>query len=131
MIELRIDARSGLPAYLQIVQQVKHALRLGLLAPGDQMPTIRELVASLAINPNTVMKAYRELEMEGLIGGRPGQGTFVLQALPGASQDDLAEMRASLNRWFERAHELGLDEESTVALFTTTLRSYEKGVKVA
>lgn len=126
MIELRIDARSGLPAYRQIVQQVKHALRLGLLVPGDQMPTIRDLVASLAINPNTVMKAYRELELEGLIGGRPGQGTFVLQSLPGASQDHLDEMRTSLNQWFARARELGLDEESIVALFTTTLRQYQR-----
>jgi GntR family transcriptional regulator len=126
MIELRIDGGSGLPAYLQIVQQVKHALRLGLLVPGDQMPTIRDLVATLAINPNTVMKAYRELEMEGLVGGRPGQGTFVLRTLPGASREDLDEMRTSLNRWFERAQELGLDHESIVALFTTTLREHQK-----
>jgi GntR family transcriptional regulator len=121
MIELRIDARSGLPAYLQIVQQVKHALRLGLLLPGDQMPTIRELVASLAINPNTVLKAYRELEMEGLIGGRPGQGTFVMRSLPGSSRDDLAEMKERLVTWLNRAEELGMDEESIVALFTVTL----------
>src|SRR5215218_2799007 len=127
MIELRIDGRSGLPAYLQIVQQVKHALRLGLLAPGDQMPTIRELVASLAINPNTVLKAYRELEMEGLVGGRPGQGTFVLEALPGASQVDLAEMRMSLERWLTRAKELGMDEDSIVALFDTTMRNFHEG----
>ena len=126
MIELRIDARSGLPAYLQIVQQVKHALRLGLLAPGDQMPTIRELVASLAINPNTVLKAYRELEMEGLIGGRPGQGTFVLQTLPGSSHDELAEMRASLIQWLDRAQELGMDEESVIALFTVTLQTRKR-----
>jgi len=127
MIELRIDSRSGLPPYLQIVQQVKHALRLGLLVPGDQMPTIRELVASLAINPNTVLKAYRELEMEGLVGGRPGQGTFVLEALPGASQVDLAEMRMSLERWLTRAKELGMDEESIVALFDTTMRNFHEG----
>jgi DNA-binding transcriptional regulator YhcF (GntR family) len=126
MIELRIDSGSGLPAYLQIVQQVKHALRLGLLVPGDQMPTIRELVASLAINPNTVMKAYRELEMEGLIGGRPGQGTFILQTIPGAALQDLEEMRARLNQWFTRARELGLDDESIVALFTTTMRQHAK-----
>src|SRR3954451_5694998 len=122
MIELRIDARSGLPAYLQIVQQVKHALRLGLLAPGDQMPTIRELVASLAINPNTVLKAYRELEMEGLIGGGPRHGTFVLQTLPGSTRDELAEMKAGLTTWLDRAEELGMDEESIIALFPVTLR---------
>jgi GntR family transcriptional regulator len=126
MIELRIDPGSGLPAYLQIVQQVKHALRLGLLVPGDQMPTIRELVASLAINPNTVMKAYRELELTGLIGGRPGQGTFVLRTLPGASQADLDEMRTRLDQWFARARELGLDDDSIAALFATALRQHQK-----
>src|SRR4051812_27360883 len=120
MIELRIDAGSGLPAYLQIVQQVKHALRLGLLRPGDQMPTIRDLVATLVINPNTVMKAYRELEMEGLIGGRPGQGTFVLQSIPGAALQDIEEMRGQLKQWLRRARELGLDSESILALFSTT-----------
>ena len=121
MIELRIHTGSGVPVYLQIVQQVKHALRLGLLQPGDQMPTIRELVASLAINPNTVMKAYRELELEGLIYGRPGQGTFVSQAIPGASLADIEEMRASLRIWLHRARERGLDTESIVALVSTTL----------
>ena len=120
MIELRIDAGSGLPAYLQIVQQVKHALRLGLLRPGDQMPTIRDLVATLGINPNTVMKAYRELEMEGLIRGRPGQGTFVLQSIPGAALQDIEEMRGQLKQWLRRARELGLDSESILALFSTT-----------
>ena len=122
MIELRIENQSGAPAYLQIVEQVKHALLLGVLVPGDQMPTVRELVASLAINPNTVMKAYRELEREGLIGGKPGLGTFVLRGLGDSSQADLDELRQGLNRWFARARELGLDEESIVALLTTTLR---------
>ena len=122
MIELRIQTGSGVPVYLQIVHQVKHALRLGLLKPGDQMPTIRELVASLAINPNTVMKAYRELEMEGLIGGRPGQGTFVSNAIPGAALPDIEEMRAGLLQWIARARERGLDTESIVALFSTTIQ---------
>ena len=121
MIELRVDPRNGLPVYQQIVQQVKHALRLGLLVPGDRMPTVRELVATLAINPNTVMKAYRELELAGLIGGRVGQGTFVLQTLNGSSPDDLAEMRAGLEAWLARAKELGLDDESVTALIDTTL----------
>lgn len=121
MIEIRVDGRAGLPVYLQIVQQVKHALRLGLLLPGDQMPTVRELVATLAINPNTVMKAYRELELAGLIGGRPGQGTFVLQSLNGSSVHHLEEMRSSLEAWLARARELGLDDESVTALIDTTL----------
>src|ERR1700720_1953833 len=77
-IEFRLDLGSGVPTYLQLVHQVQHALRLGYLAPGDQLPKVRDVVASLAINPNTVSKAYRELEMKGLAIGRPGQGTFVL-----------------------------------------------------
>jgi DNA-binding transcriptional MocR family regulator len=80
-IEFRLDAGSGVPTYLQLVQQVEHALRLGYLKPGDQLPKVRDVVASLAINPNTVLKAYRDLEAKGLAAGRPGQGTFVQAAL--------------------------------------------------
>ena len=67
MIEFRLETRSGIAPYLQIVQQVKHALRLGMLRSGDQLPTVKEVVGSVAINPNTVLKAYRELEHEGLV----------------------------------------------------------------
>jgi GntR family transcriptional regulator len=80
-MEFHLDQRSGLPMYLQIVQQVKEALRLGLLDIGDQLPTVREVVAEVAINPNTVAKAYRELEREGLVDARPGRGTFVSSTL--------------------------------------------------
>src|SRR5512133_767422 len=122
MIEFHLDARSGVATYLQIVQQVKEALRLGLLDVGDQLPTVREVVANLAINPNTVAKAYRELELEGLIGGRPGQGTFVLKALPGPAAGDLAAVQHDLRRWLQRASAAGLDDESVIALVTATLR---------
>src|SRR6201993_4574761 len=80
-IEFRLDAASGVPTYLQLVQQVEHALRLGYLEPGDQLPKVRDVVASLAINPNTVLKAYKELELKGLTEGRPGQGTFIKATL--------------------------------------------------
>src|SRR5437763_482174 len=83
MIAYRLDTRSGLAPYLQIVQQTKDALRLGVLQRGDQLPTVKEVVASIAINPNTVLKAYRELERAGLVEGRPGIGTFVLKTLTG------------------------------------------------
>src|SRR5208282_3700914 len=76
-IEYRLDLASGVPTYLQLVHQVEHALRLGYLVPGDQLPKVRDVVAELAINPNTVLKAYRELETKGLAKGRPGQGTFI------------------------------------------------------
>lgn len=126
MIEFHLDGRSGVPPYLQLVQQVKRALRLGLLQPGDQLPTMRDVVAHLAINPNTVLKAYRELEYEGLVGGRPGQGTFVLKSLAGPSLANHAELRGDLERWLERAFAAGLDEESVVALFTDTVHTRQK-----
>ena len=81
MIEFHLDARSGVPTYLQLVQQVRQAVRLGILRPGDQLPTVKEVVSALAINPNTVLKAYRELDLEGLVEGRRGVGTFVSSEL--------------------------------------------------
>jgi GntR family transcriptional regulator len=122
VIEFHLDSRSGVPPYLQLVQQVKHALRVGILRPGDRLPTVRDVVATLAINPNTVAKAYRELEMEGLVGGRPGLGTFVLKDLPGPSSGDLAVLTLDLRRWLQRAASVGLDDESVLALVTATLR---------
>jgi GntR family transcriptional regulator len=122
MIEFHLDGRSGVAPYLQIVQQVKQALRLGMLQVGDQLPTVREVVAQLAINPNTVLKAYRDLEREGLIASRPGQGTFVQRTLVGPSLASHAALRRSLARWLASAREAGLDEESILALFTATFR---------
>ncbi|GAC1432928.1 MAG: GntR family transcriptional regulator [Chloroflexota bacterium] len=117
MITFRLDSTSGLVPYLQIVQQVKHALRLGLLEVGDQLPTVKEVVATLAINPNTVLKAYRELEHAGLVESRPGQGTFVLRTLAGPSLASHAALRRDLLRWIASASEAGLDAESIEALF--------------
>src|SRR5580692_7189513 len=109
-IEFRLDAASGVPTYLQLVHQVEHALRLGYLKPGDQLPKVREVVASLAINPNTVLKAYRELEHKGLASGRPGRGTFVDASLGDATLPALADLRRSLRKWLVKADEAGLDE---------------------
>ncbi len=120
MLTFRLDATSGLVPYLQLVQQVKHALRLGLLDVGDQLPTVKEAVAQLAINPNTVLKAYRELEYEGLIESRPGQGTFVTRTLAGPSLASHAALRRELLGWIRRAQQAGLDTESIQALFTNT-----------
>jgi len=119
----RIDSRSGVPPYQQLVQQVRQALRVGWLEVGDQLPTVRDAVVQLAINPNTVLKAYRELEYEGLVAGRPGQGTFVIKTLADDSLKRHAALRRSLERWFGSAVEAGLDDESIVALFETTRRS--------
>jgi GntR family transcriptional regulator len=126
MIEFHLDTHSGVPSYLQIVQQVKHSLRLGLLEVGDQLPTVREVVAQIAINPNTVLKAYRDLEREGLIVSRPGQGTFVQRTLASTSLASHAALRRSLVRWLQSAAEAGLDSESVLALFMSTFRDTQK-----
>lgn len=126
MIEFHLDMRSGVAPYLQIVQQVKHALRLGLLEVGDQLPTVREVVAQIAVNPNTVLKAYHDLEREGLIASRPGQGTFVQRTLADVSLASHAALRRSLERWLHSAHEAGLDSESVLALFQTTFQQVQK-----
>ena len=122
MIEFHLDSRSGVSPYLQIVHQVRQALRLGLLLEGDQLPTVKEVVARLAINPNTVLKAYRELDHEGLVEGRRGLGTFVSSELPPRAPGELKDLRAGLRRWIERARAAGLDEENMAALFADTVR---------
>jgi len=123
VIEFHLDSRSGVSPYQQIVQQVRHALRLGLLEPGDQLPTVKDVVASLAINPNTVLKAYRELEHTGLAAGRPGVGTFVTATLSDAPLAAQLPLRRELERWFVKARTAGLDDESIEALFRDSFRS--------
>ncbi|WP_410658855.1 GntR family transcriptional regulator [Amycolatopsis sp. lyj-112] len=123
MIEFHLEDHSGLSPYLQIVRQVRQALRLGLLGKGDQLPTVKEVVSRLAINPNTVLKAYRELEHEGLVAARPGVGTFVTATLTDGSLAAHGPLRLELRRWLGKARRAGLDEESIEALFMTTFRT--------
>ena len=126
-IEFRLDPASGVPTYLQLVHQVEHALRLGYLKPGDQLPKVRDVVASLAINPNTVSKAYRELETKGLIVGRPGQGTFILATLSQVALPELTGLRRSLHSWLTKADRAGLDERGILALVASELQDvYER-----
>ncbi|KAA9159971.1 GntR family transcriptional regulator [Amycolatopsis acidicola] len=120
VIEFHLDGRSGLSPYQQLVQQVRHALRLGLLAEGDQLPKVKDVVAALAINPNTVLKAYRELEHDGLVAARPGVGTFVTGTLGGASFAAFGPLRQDLRRWLAKARKAGLDDESIEALLMST-----------
>lgn len=124
MISLRIDPRSGAPPYFQIVQQVKDALRLGTLQVGDRLPTVREAATGALVNPNTVMKAYRELEVEGLITSRAGVGTFIQRSLAGPSLKSHEALRRSLRRWLSQAREAGMDEESIQALIHDTIREW-------
>ena len=124
-IIFRLDPRSGVPTYRQLVQQVENAIRLGYLRRGDQIPRIKDVVASLSINPNTVVKAYRDLEQKGLIGARPGLGTFV-EAEPGTvGLPELTTLRRSLvTGWLREAAASGLDEDGIVALFTSALGDF-------
>jgi GntR family transcriptional regulator len=122
MIEFHLDGRSGVSPYQQIVRQVRHALRLGLLREGDQLPTVKEVVGQLSINPNTVLKAYRELERDRLVAARPGLGTFVTRTLTDDTLSAHAPLRRDLRRWVTKARLSGLDEESIEALFAATLR---------
>jgi GntR family transcriptional regulator len=114
------------PTYLQLVQQVEHALRLGYLKPGDQLPKVRDVFAALTINPNTVLKAYKELETKGLAAGRPGQGTFVQATLSQVTLPELSGLRRSMIGWLVSAEEAGLDEDGIVALFTSAMRDFFK-----
>jgi GntR family transcriptional regulator len=123
MIEFHLDTASGVPPYLQIVQQVHQAVSLGVLRPGDQLPTIKEVVGSLAINPNTVAKAYRELDLAGVIDARRGQGTFVADGVEGSSQRDYEPLRVELVEWLARARAAGLDDLAIRALVDSTLRT--------
>ena len=99
MIHFRLDPRSGVPAYRQLVDQVRQAVRLGLLRPGDQLPPVREVVTQIAINPNTVHRAYRDLEAEGLVEGQQGRGTFVLEVpVPATTPERQAELHKRARR---------------------------------
>jgi len=122
VIEFHLEARSGVPTYLQLVQQVRQAVRLGILRPGDQLPTVKEVVGSLAINPNTVLRAYRELDLEGLVEGRRGIGTFIADDVAPLPPDDVKRLRNELERWVSRARAAGLDDENLAALFADTVR---------
>jgi GntR family transcriptional regulator len=122
MIDFQLDDHSGVATYLQLAQQVRHSLRLGLLRPGDKLPTAKEVVAKLAINPNTVLKAYRELEREGLVGARPGAGTFVTGTLPSGDPGELEQLARELARWLRAAREAGFGREDVEALYGAAMR---------
>lgn len=122
MIEFSLDSDSGVSPYQQLVRQVRHALRLGLLREGDQLPTVKEVVARLAINPNTVLKAYRDLEREGLVRARPGMGTFVVGQLPRTDPAALAKFRRSMTTWLRSAREAGLTADEIEAIYRTVVR---------
>jgi GntR family transcriptional regulator len=129
MIEFQLDAASGVATYVQLVQQVHQALQLGLLEPGDQLPTAQQVVAKLAINPNTVLKAYRDLEREGLVRARPGLGTFVVASLPRTDPAAQARFLVSMSSWLRKARAAGLGPDDIEAIYRTAFRNcFAEGV---
>src|SRR5579871_6301500 len=123
LMSFQLDAGSGVPAYLQLVEQVKQALRMGTLRVGDQLPTVKQVVAEVAVNPNTVLKAYRELERDGLVAGRQGLGTFVQQIPVGPPPGTHAKLTRSLQRWISTARDEGLTDDAIEALLRSALRA--------
>src|ERR1700722_10408787 len=129
VIEFQLDTTSGVATYLQLVQQVRQALQLGILKPGDQLPTAQQVVAKLAINPNTVLKAYRDLEREGLVRPRPGQGTFIVGTLPRTDPVTQARLLASMADWLRKARAAGLGPDDIEAIYRAAFRnSFAEGV---
>jgi GntR family transcriptional regulator len=122
MIEFHLEPSTGVPTYVQLVQQVHQALQLGLLEPGDRLPTAQQVVSSLAINPNTVLKAYRDLEREGLARARPGLGTFIVGRLPRTDPASQARFRRSMAKWLRSARDAGLSAEEIEAIYRTAYR---------
>ena len=129
MVEFQLDEASGVATYLQLVQQVHQALRMGMLEPGDRLPTAQQVVAQLAINPNTVHKAYRELEREGLVRARPGLGTFVTRAPAGPDPVTQARFLAAMTDWLRSARTAGLGPDDIEAIYRTAFRTcFAEGV---
>jgi GntR family transcriptional regulator len=122
VIEFELDQGSGVATYLQLVQQVHDALRLGLLEPGDRLPTAQQVVVKLAINPNTVLKAYRDLEREGLVQGRPGQGTFVTGTMTGTDRAVQARFLADMTHLFRSARSAGLGPDDIETIYRAAFR---------
>src|ERR1700738_3231390 len=124
LIAFHLDPNSGVSYYVQLMQQVRQAVLFGILQSGDQLTTGREAVAQGALNPNTVLCAYRDLEHEGLVVSRPGLGTFVAAKVPPAlAQSSYRSLRSELERWIRKAHEAGLDDDTLAALVAHVLHA--------
>jgi GntR family transcriptional regulator len=120
-ISFQLSQDSGVPAYLQLAQQVKQAIRMGVLDVGDKLPTVKEVVAEVAVNPNTVMKAYWQLEHEGLVEGRQGVGTFVARRPAGPPPAIQHRLARNLERWVQAARGEGLEDDAIEAMLRATL----------
>lgn len=127
LIEFHLQPQTGVPVYVQLIQQVRQALLFGLLEPGDRLPTVKEVVARIAVNPNTVLRAYRDLEHDGLVISRPGVGTFIAPRVPAAiERGSYRALRADLERCIRKARAQGVDDDTLTALLAHVLRENVK-----
>jgi len=117
----RVDGGSDVPIYRQLVQQVRRDVMLGRLRPGDQLPSVNEVVNALSVNPNTVVKAFGELEHQGMVVRRQGVGTFVAAAPPMASLGVAPRLLGPLAHWVDRARQEGLSAEQIRMLLEVAL----------
>ena len=122
---LTVDPRSGVPIYLQIIEQVKRSVALGVLGDGEQLPTVKQLALDLTVNPNTIARAYRELEREGVIATSVGRGSFVRSDDSDASPRVAAEIgREALDVALREAKSVGLGRDEVRALFEASLQRW-------
>lgn len=127
VVVFRIDRRSGVATYLQIVRQVEQALRMGALEKGDRLPTAAQVAATTKVNPNTTLKAYRELERAGLAEVRQGAGTFITRSLAQPQSGPDSPLRASLAAWMDQARADGLTGQDVTALFRSAFETAYPG----
>lgn len=121
-----LNQTSGIPLYLQLMEQVKHAVETGALRAGDQLPTIRKLAEDLVMNPNTVARAYRELEHEGIIELRHGSGAFISDAVVDRARL-MRKAQAVMEAAVERLAALGLNEEEIRRVVENQLAQIRSG----
>jgi DNA-binding transcriptional regulator YhcF (GntR family) len=128
-IAFHLESNSGVAYYVQLMQQVRQAVLFGILKPGDQLPTVKEVVAQVALNPNTVLRAYRDLEHEGLVISRPAVGTFISEKVPPALvPSSYRSLRKDLESWIQKAHLAGLDQDTIAALVAHVLNASTRAV---
>jgi GntR family transcriptional regulator len=127
-ISFHLNSKSGVPPYLQLVRQVEQALRVGIISVGDQLPTVKQVVAQVALNPNTVMKAYRELENAAIVKGHQGVGTFVVLRPESPPPSTHVRLARSLSHWIDGARKLGLSDAAIEDLLHSTLRHDQEKV---
>jgi GntR family transcriptional regulator len=127
LLSFHLEPRSGVPYYVQLADQVRQGIHFGVLRPGDQLPTVREVVAEVAVNPNTVLRAYRELEYGGLVVMKPGSGTFVADGAAAAIDQALyGSLRRELEHWIDSGRGHGVDDETLAALFDHVLHGKQR-----